>query len=90
MRKNILGPKHILLTNCYRLILTSVLVTSKFYNDVFYGNHFVAYIGGIDLSEMNILEIDFLKHIEWKLWVDLTEYDNYMKALVVHFNQMAP
>ena len=33
----------------YRLILTAVLVTSKFYNDIFYGNHFVAYVGGVCL-----------------------------------------
>lgn len=44
----------------YRLILASVLITSKFYNDIFYGNHFVAYVGGVSLDEMNLLELEFL------------------------------
>ena len=48
----------------------------------------MAYIGGVDLSEMNILELDFLKHIEWKLWVDPSEYDHYLNALHVHFTQI--
>ena len=54
----------------YRLILTAVLLTSKFYNDVFYGNHFVSYVGGVTLEEMNLLEVDFLNFLDWKLWVD--------------------
>lgn len=66
----------------YRLILTAVLVTSKFYNDVFYGNHFVSYVGGVTLEEMNLLEVDFLKFLDWKLWVDPMEYDNYLKGLI--------
>jgi hypothetical protein len=53
------------------------LVTSKFYNDVFYGNHFVAYIGGVHLEEMNLLEVEFLKFIDWKVWVSAEEYEFY-------------
>jgi Cyclin len=50
-------------------------VASKFYNDVFYGNHYVGYIGGVDLKEINILEKEFLRFINWRLWVDPLEYD---------------
>jgi hypothetical protein len=67
---------------CYRLILTAVLLTSKFYNDIFYGNHFVAYVGGVSRDELNLLEIEFLKFLDWKLWVDPSEYDNYLKGLI--------
>jgi len=59
----------------YRLILTAILLASKFYNDVFYGNHYVGYIGGVDLKEINILEKEFLRFINWRLWVDPLEYD---------------
>jgi hypothetical protein len=41
----------------FRLILTSVLLTSKFNNDIFYGNQFVAYVGGVQLQEINGLEV---------------------------------
>ena len=68
---HILNPHFI-----YRLILASVLLTSKFYNDVFYGNHFVAYIGGIHTQEMNLLEQKFLEFLDWRLWVEpSTEYE---------------
>jgi len=67
--------------------LTAVLLASKFYNDVFYGNHFVAYIGGVDLAEINLLEMEFVRFIGWKLWVDPLEYDFYLNGLIQHFSQ---
>jgi len=50
--------------------LASVLITSKFYNDIFFGNQHVAFIGGVHTLEMNALELEFLKTIEWRVWVD--------------------
>lgn len=47
----------------------------------------MAYVGGISLEEMNLLEIEFLKFLDWKLWVDPTEYDFYLKGLIQHFIQ---
>jgi PHO85 cyclin-6/7 len=64
------------------LILAAVLVASKFYNDVFYGNHFVAYVGGVHLEEMNLLETEFLRIIDWRLWVNPSEYESYFKGLL--------
>jgi hypothetical protein len=67
------------------LILAATLVTSKFYNDVFYGNHFIAYIGGVSLEELNLLEVTFLKYLDWRLWVDPTDFDLYLKGVLQHF-----
>jgi len=58
--------------------LTSALLTSKFYNDLYYGNHFAAFNGGVPLEEMNLLELEFLKIMEWSLHVDLSEYEFYL------------
>lgn len=77
-----------LTTLLYRLILTAALVTSKFYNDVFYGNHFVAYIGGVHLEEMNLLEAEFLRFVDWRLWVEPSEYDFYLQGLLQHFDML--
>lgn len=66
----------------YRLILAASLVTSKFYNDVFYGNHFIAYIGGVSLEELNLLEVTFLKYLDWHLWVDPLDFDTYLKGVL--------
>jgi hypothetical protein len=67
------------------LILIAALVTSKFYNDVFYGNHFIAFIGGVSLEELNLLEVAFLKYLDWRLWVEPADYDFYLKGLIQHF-----
>ena len=67
------------------MILTAALISAKFYNDVFYGNHFVAYIGGVHLEEMNLLEAEFLRFLDWRLWVDPAEYEFYGRGVLQHF-----
>lgn len=54
---------------------------------MFYGNHFIAYVGGIQLGEMNLLESEFLNYIDWKIWVDSAEYDFYFRGVQKHFEQ---
>ena len=46
----------------------------------------MAYVGGVTLDELNLLEAEFLKLLDWKLWVDPSEYDNYLKGLIQHFH----
>ncbi|CDW72498.1 cyclin 2 [Stylonychia lemnae] len=72
----------------HRLILASVLITSKFYNDIFFGNQHVAYIGGVNTNEINILEAEFLKTIEWRVWVDPSDYDYYQGGVQQHFQAL--
>jgi hypothetical protein len=53
---------------------------------VFYGNHFLAYVGGISLQEMNLLEGEFLKLVNWSLWVEpLTEFESYLAGVIRQF-----
>lgn len=47
----------------------------------------MAYVGGVHLEEMNLLEGEFMKFLDWRLWVDPTEYDFYLKGLMQHFTQ---
>jgi Cyclin len=59
--------------------LTTVLLTSKFFNDVFYGNNFIAAMGGVSLQELNFLEAEFLALVNWRLWVEpTTEFEMYL------------
>lgn len=37
----------------YRLLLTAILICSKFFNDLYYGNNDIAYLGGVSLEELN-------------------------------------
>eukprot|EP00347_Sterkiella_histriomuscorum_P015148 403358137 len=72
--------------NIHRLILASVLVVSKFYNDLFFQNSYVAYVGGVHPQEINLLEKEFIRILGWSLWVDPTEYDFYLRGIMQHQN----
>ena len=45
--------------NAHRLVLAGARAASKFLNDVHYDNKYYAEIGGVDLSELNFLELAF-------------------------------
>ena len=44
----------------FRLILTSVLIVSKMFNDTYYTNKYIAQVGGVSLENMNELEAFFM------------------------------
>jgi hypothetical protein len=45
----------------------------------------VAYIGGVHLEEMNLLEVEFLRFLDWRLWVEPADYDFYGQGVLQHF-----
>lgn len=45
----------------------------------------MALVGGIHPLEMNNLEVEFLKILDWRLWVDPSEYDFYLRGIMQHF-----
>ena len=47
----------------------------------------MAYIGGIHVQEMNLLEREFLKFLDWQLWVDPKDYDCYMQGVIQHYTE---
>ncbi|MBA0858111.1 hypothetical protein Goshw_021798 [Gossypium schwendimanii] len=53
--------------NVHRLLITSVLVSAKFMDDICYNNAYYAKVGGISTEEMNILEVDFLFGLGFQL-----------------------
>lgn len=70
----------------HRLILTSALVTQKFYSDIFYSNnYFTSRCGFIKVEELNRLEEIFLDVIDWNLTVDFEEYETYDSGLQQFF-----
>eukprot|EP00013_Stygamoeba_regulata_P020077 CAMPEP_0177646510 /NCGR_PEP_ID=MMETSP0447-20121125/9811_1 /TAXON_ID=0 /ORGANISM="Stygamoeba regulata, Strain BSH-02190019" /LENGTH=211 /DNA_ID=CAMNT_0019149045 /DNA_START=636 /DNA_END=1271 /DNA_ORIENTATION=+ len=71
-------------TNIHRLLITSLLLASKFYDDVYYNNAYFARVGGISVEEMNGLELDFLFLIKFALFIEEREYDRYLTELLKH------
>ncbi|MCO5589131.1 hypothetical protein L7F22_043097 [Adiantum nelumboides] len=63
--------------NIHRLLLTSIMVATKFLDDLHHNNAFYAKIGGISLHELNILEIDFLFKLKFQLHVTPVIYEGY-------------
>lgn len=59
--------------NIHRILLLSIVITHKFWDDDSYTNKTLAKIGGIPLKELNRLEIEFLKGIDWELYKAETE-----------------
>ncbi|KAJ8752959.1 hypothetical protein K2173_008694 [Erythroxylum novogranatense] len=63
--------------NVHRLIITSVLISAKFMDDISYNNAYYAKIGGISTAEMNVLEVDFLFGLGFQLNVTPTTFHTY-------------
>lgn len=63
--------------NVHRLLLCSALISIKINEDDFYSNSYYAKIGGISLSEINNLEDEFLRLIQFCLWTDINLFNKY-------------
>eukprot|EP00929_Paragymnodinium_shiwhaense_P024830 TRINITY_DN15171_c0_g1_i1.p1 TRINITY_DN15171_c0_g1~~TRINITY_DN15171_c0_g1_i1.p1 ORF type:complete len:322 (-),score=48.95 TRINITY_DN15171_c0_g1_i1:571-1536(-) len=68
--------------NIHRLVVTSVMMAAKFFDDVYYANSYYARVGGVKTSELNTLEETFLRLIEWRLHVLPEEYENYRRHVL--------
>jgi hypothetical protein len=68
--------------NIHRLLLTSVVVAAKFHDDFFYSNTYYAKVGGVRLREMNTLESEFVRLIDWRLYVVSDEFSNYREQVL--------
>jgi len=67
--------------NAHRVILTSLMISAKYHDDLFYNNAYYAKLGGVPLNELNSLEIDFLAMHEFSMFVDTATFDKYYQQL---------
>ncbi|XVF54865.1 hypothetical protein PTKIN_Ptkin05aG0215400 [Pterospermum kingtungense] len=63
--------------NVHRLLITSVLVSAKFMDDIYYNNAYYAKVGGISTAEINLLEVDFLFGLGFQLNVTPSTFHTY-------------
>ncbi|KAI8991914.1 cyclin-domain-containing protein [Mycotypha africana] len=71
--------------NIHRLIITGIMVASKFFSDVFYTNARYAKVGGLPIKELNALELQFLKLNNFQLNVQVEELQQYGNKLLWHW-----
>lgn len=69
--------------NIHRLLVTSVMLAAKFFDDVYYSNAYYAKVGGVRTQELNALEALFLRLIVWKLHVYPQEYEQYRNHVLM-------
>eukprot|EP01027_Heterolobosea_sp_BB2_P024774 GEZU01037411.1.p1 GENE.GEZU01037411.1~~GEZU01037411.1.p1 ORF type:complete len:205 (-),score=44.27 GEZU01037411.1:177-791(-) len=67
--------------NVHKLLLTSLVIAAKFHDDIPYSNAYCAKVGGITLCEMNKLERELLRRLDFTLRVDKELYDEYEHLL---------
>ncbi|KAF8632027.1 hypothetical protein AX17_004970 [Amanita inopinata Kibby_2008] len=69
--------------NIHRLVIAGVTVASKFFSDVFYTNSRYAKVGGLPLTELNQLELQFLLLNDFRLVISSAEMRRYAEQLLV-------
>ncbi|KAF9935409.1 hypothetical protein FBU30_000007 [Linnemannia zychae] len=74
--------------NIHRLLITSILVACKFSSDVFYPNVRYARVGGLPLSELNQLELEFLFLSQFELNTTEPELQTYGNKLLMYHQRM--
>ncbi|KAJ6603128.1 cyclin-domain-containing protein [Mycena sp. CBHHK59/15] len=67
---------------CHRFIIASITVSSKGLCDTFCTNNLYAKVGGISVTELNILEREFLEKIDWRLMCTREVLQEYYVNLV--------
>ncbi|KAM0052428.1 putative cyclin PHO80, Cyclin-like superfamily [Helianthus debilis subsp. tardiflorus] len=67
--------------NVHRLLITSVMIAAKFMDDIYYNNAYYAKVGGIGITEINFLEVDFLFGLGFQLNVNPTTFNTYCSYL---------
>ncbi|KAG8057986.1 hypothetical protein GUJ93_ZPchr0002g23867 [Zizania palustris] len=65
----------------HRLLITSVMVASKFMDDIHYNNAYFARVGGVEVAEMNGLELELLFALRFRLNVRPATFAAYCAAL---------
>ncbi|KAF8971050.1 cyclin-domain-containing protein [Flammula alnicola] len=67
---------------CHRFVITSIAVSSKGLCDAFCPNNLYARVGGISVTELNVLEREFLSMIDWRLMCTREILQEYYVNLV--------
>ncbi|CAD8088705.1 unnamed protein product [Paramecium sonneborni] len=75
----------ILNSNCihrYELvILFSIMVAIKYYDDEYFKNEYYAKVGGLSLKEINQLEMEFLDLLNYELFIEKEVFEVYEERL---------
>ncbi|XP_040995080.1 cyclin-U2-1-like [Juglans microcarpa x Juglans regia] len=63
--------------NVHSFLITTIMVASKYAEDMNYRNSYFARVGGLKTEELNKLELEFLFSIGFKLHVNVSVFESY-------------
>ena len=72
--------------NVHRLVIVAILVAAKIRDDIYYSNSYYGSIGGLHLKELNELELDFVKTLNWTTFVRPEEYHLYLSEITRRYD----
>ena len=75
-----IGRINLSIQNVHKIFLISIVLAIKYNEDKHYKNDFYAKVGGIDLLDLNNLESDFLKTLNFKISIHSKEFQYYSKS----------
>jgi hypothetical protein len=73
--------------NAHRIILTALVIAHKYSMDVAYPFSILAKVVGVSVSELKILESEFLFFVKYELYVSQDLYEKY-EDLLQHWSQL--
>lgn len=68
--------------NVHRLLVTAVLLATKFNDDIYYSNRHWSKVAGVTLRELNILEAEALRLLDWRCMVSVEEFQQTAQSLL--------
>ena len=64
--------------NIHKFVFSSILVSIKFNEDKIYKNDYYAYIAGVSLKELNLMEDNFLQILDYQVFVNKNIFNKYI------------
>lgn len=74
----------------HRMLITSVMLATKFFDDETFNNLYYAKVGGLQVCELNQLEEKFLMLIDFSLTIQSDLFERYRCELMKHSKATCP
>ena len=72
--------------NVYKIIFSSLVIAIKYNEEEYFGNKYLAKVGGLSLNEMNLLELIYLNLIDFNLYVSDEVFQTYYNNINATIN----
>ena len=73
--------------NIHRILFSSILISIKYNEDIFYNNKYYSQIAGVKPKELKLLEYTFVKMVNFRLFINSDVYQKYESYLFKDKNE---